>query len=210
MKKLIALLFVLILSGCANGIPTMSYSSTTPEALENTEKLFVGVPVLLSMEGSSARLNEDWIVTVKHNSLIMGLQGVESYEHPTCDIALIKSKGDNVVPTGKLYSNDKVVHVGYPVGMPLSVNEGVYLGDTSVRGWGECSYSATTGVVMSGMSGGGVYNAAGELVGVNHGFATGELVWPDGRTADSPAVFLSLFAVEDWIEEVTGLKLYAN
>lgn len=210
MKKLISLLFVLILSGCANGIPTMNYSSTTPEALENTEKLFVGIPFLLGMEGSTARLNEDWVITVKHNSAIMDVQGLESYEHPTCDVALIKSKGTNFVPVGKVYTNEDLVHVGYPLGLPLAVNEGTYVGDVNIEGWGDCMYSATTAVVMGGMSGGGVYNSNGELVGVNHGFVPGEVLWPDGRKIDSPAVFLSLLAVEDWIEDVTGLELYAN
>lgn len=198
----ILLLVTLVMTGCANGLPDVN-GNIQDDIEKNNEKIFVGIPFFMGMEGSTARLDDQWLVTAAHNKPILEVTGKEVFYHPTCDIALIRKDGDTNHSIGVVYPGQSVTHIGYPLGLPLSSSKGVYVGDVNVDGWENCQMSGTTGVIMQGMSGGGVYNEAGELIGVNHGFASGDVAWPE-QSIHSPAVFVSLYAVRDWLESVTG------
>ena len=164
-----------------NGLPSYDYSSAPKGIIDNTQKIFIGIPVLLAMEGSTARYNKDWLITAGHNKFIESLNSKNFIRHPTCDIALIHnsvdSKHDNSVGLGKIYSNEPVWLVGYPGFSPIAVNKATYNSDfkgglTGSKSESNCQYSAFNGVAISGMSGGGVYNKDGKLSGIITGIAT--------------------------------------
>lgn len=193
---------VMTLTGCANGIPNINTEIDHGIEVSN-EKIFVGIPLFASLEGTTARLDSEWIVTAAHNKLILSMTKDEVYYHPTCDIALIRSQGTSYTEVGKVYEGQLVTHVGYPIGLPLSTGKGSYVGEIVAINRGPCQMSATTGVLMSGMSGGGTYNHRNELVGVNHGYAWGDVQFPN-VTVSQPAIFVSLYRVRDWLTEITG------
>lgn len=107
---------------------------------------------------------------------------------------------------GKVYENETLTTIGYPVGLPLASTQGNYVGEIDVDNW-DCTMSASTNVTMGGMSGGGVFNDKGELVGVVHGFISGDVVW-SSKSVKSPSVFLSLYAVKGWLTEMTGVEYF--
>ena len=90
--------------------------------------------------------------------------------------------------------------------MPLAKNEGVVIGDVVSSSRPNCVASYTDGVIMSGMSGGGVYNDKGELVGVNVGFSL-VATKKDGEKTNMPTIFQSLNAVKGWVKEITGIDV---
>lgn len=208
-------LAVSILTGCvSSGIPTPHIAGEN-DAARNTEKIFLGVPPLLSLEGSVARLNSEWLITAAHNKPILEGTGREVFYHPTCDVALVREKGDNVVDVGKLYTNDNVSVAGYPIYMPLSISEGKYHTDVDLDAgsypYPDCVYSLTDAASAQGMSGGGVYNENEELVGVYVGILS-DLKFHDAGNEHlndkTLSAFIYLGVVRDWIEDVTGTKLY--
>lgn len=220
MKKLNLLLpsvSCLILAGCAANGFYEGYSSTTPEHIEDyNQKVFLGIPFALAFEGSSVRINEEWVATVAHNKII--LLGREVYYHPRCDFALIRDKTDkkeDYPKVGYIYENDgynEIYHIGYPLFAPLSSHKGNYLGDVT-NPTDNCYYSATDGTVIGGMSGGGVYNKHGDVVGVTTGVMYKNIKWDktvNKREQMAPAVFMSFLAVEDFIHEVTGIEYYPD
>lgn len=206
MLKFYVLVFYLLLSGCSSNLV---FSADIGEAIgHNNQKIFIGIPVLASLEGSMARLDENWILTAKHNKVILSVQGREVYYHPYCDIALVRSDGTVHASVGMVLNGQDILHVGYPIGLPLSASRGKYVGDVFVQDWDGCQMSATTGVVSSGMSGGGVYNDHEQLIGINHGYVSGSVTWPNGEKVSHPAIFVSLYAVKDWLQQVTGKDYY--
>jgi hypothetical protein len=210
MKALSIIVASLLMVGCqSNGKIYHDTSLITNKEIENTEKIFAGVPVLLSMEGSTARLDENWVVTAAHNKPIFIAQGkLDVIYHPTCDIAIYRSKGDNTVKVGTAYNGDTVNHVGYPMGLPMSVSQGQIVGSVNMEEYPECTMVATTGTIAKGMSGGGVYNDAGELIGINQGFADSDMVWPDGTKLSNGGVYMHLSTVKDWLKEHTGVDYF--
>jgi len=197
-----ALPMTIILTGCANGIPDIT--SEKPEAVvRRTRKMFVGVPVLLSMEGSFVALDDKYAVTVAHNKAILDFQNKEYWIHPTCDIAVFRNDSDETANVGLVYKGEAIYHSGYPIGLPMAYNEGSYTGEVDMNDRKGCTQSLTSSVIMQGMSGGGAWNSKGELVGVNVGY-TNYVTFPDGSIQESPGVFQSLYGVKDWLKEVTG------
>lgn len=207
MKRILSLVGMsIILSGCAANGFYEGVASGTPENIKaETEKNFIGVPLLLSMEGSSAKYDNEWRVTVAHNKLL--LVGKEVYYHPKCDFAMYRDKSEGEEPViGLVYEDQKTYHAGYPIGMVFSSHEGKYIGEANdLRD--DCIYSTSDTTMISGMSGGGVYNEFGELVGVNVGIMYGELDFQNGKKANSPGVFMSINRMKDFVEEVTGKKV---
>lgn len=210
MKSLKLMTSLVLLLGCSSGSLVVD-NYLTNNIVTTNEKIFVGVPLLLGLEGSSVRLNDEWVLTAAHNSPILFLQGYREGEdvfyHPTCDVALVKEKGKGRNEIGLVYQGEKVTHVGYPIAGILSHNEGEYLADIVSHGWEECQMSASSSDVSKGMSGGGVYNEKGELVGITHGIAYGVVKWENGLSHNYPAVFTSIYVIQDWLYELTGEKL---
>lgn len=200
-----------LLMGCVmNGVPNITLTSS--EVTKRVEKIFVGVPILLAVEGSSARLDEEWFVTAAHNKLILDSTKGEVYYHPTCDIALVKEEGlgSEVAP---LVVNESLRLVGYPLGLPISINSGTHIGFVNIADYVNCTATdITTATTISGMSGGGVYNNSDQLVGVVGGVITDDLYINGGlydkQTLTTSTYFTNLYEVREWLTEVTGNEYF--
>jgi hypothetical protein len=205
-KFLMATILLLSPSCIANGFYEGVASGTPKNVLSENKKIFIGVPLLLSLTGSSAKYNNEWYVTAAHNKPLLG--GKEAYYHPVCDFAIFRNKSDKgkEPKLGYVFKNEDTYHVGYPVGMLISSHKGKYIGEVFNPG-DKCIYSASDATTISGMSGGGVYNKYGELVGVNIGIMQGAIEWPNGKVEFSPSIFMSINTVKIFIEEVTGSKV---
>lgn len=199
-----------VVIGCAS-VQEESFLQEHPQVKNNSEKIFIGVPSLLALEGTTVRLNEEWMLTAGHNKLILMAQGYKEGEnvfyHPTCDVALIREHGVGGSEIGLLYSGEYVYHTGYAMLQGFKVWKGEYLGDIVAYGWEDCYMSASSAENASGMSGGGVYTKDGTLVGITHGTASGLVQWENGRVASYPSVFTPLYSVKDWLFEMTGEEL---
>lgn len=191
------LAIALLIAGCGNG-PMVNVE--VPSVVEaNVYKKFIGVPVLLSVEGSYVRINDDWVLTASHNWPLFALN--EWVKHPDCDIALVKIKGNGGLDGALVYLNGRVFHSGYPIASGFTSTAGNYIGDVVTPGYPNCQMSASTGTIASGMSGGAVTNENGELVGIIHGFATETVEWPH-TSHHKPVVWTSINVVQDWIDEI--------
>ncbi|AZU97886.1 hypothetical protein [Vibrio phage LP.1] len=200
MKKLLLTAAIAVtVTGCANRpIETVS---DHPVNADLVEKVFIGVPVMLSAEGSTVRLNEEWVLTVAHNWPI--LVGRDVYYHPECDFALVRDSGEGKATTDYAYFGETVYMTGYPLAMPFTVTKGDVIHDFVYEA-DKCLYTAIDSTMIKGMSGGGVFDSDGNLVGVNVGWADGLITWPDGRSYHNPALMMTIAAMEEWIEEITG------
>lgn len=210
MKNLLVPMSLVLLCGCVNGIPTIS--TTTNAITENTEMVMFGVPILAGISASAARLDENWMVTAAHADTIIKLTGKEVFYHPTCDIALYRSKGTNTVPLGTLKLNDTVTHLGYYAGLLLVANEGKFVSTITKVESPNCKADVvTTASAGGGMSGGGVYNSKGELVGITDAMYHETMVIqgnPEMKEVVAPTSFISLSDVAPWLTEVTGKEYY--
>ena len=208
LKKKLAISSIAILpllTGCAmNGLPNPA--PELPDSIvEGVEKIYAGIPFALAFEASRVRLDNEWALTAAHNELILTLTGQEYYIHPNCDVALVRLDGKQPnYKFGLAKAFKKVTHVGYPAYMPQSSGEGIYFMDVIVENYPECMKSMTTGSMMTGMSGGGVFNDKNELVGINHGWYNFNSFEHEGVIYDSPSVFVSFLPIIDWIEAITG------
>ncbi|CAL9962169.1 protease [Vibrio phage D148] len=211
-NMLMALMAVFALSGCAaNGIPTPSLQSNA--MTDGVEKIFVGIPVMASIEGSTARLDEEWFVTAAHNRLILDSTGHEVYYHPTCDIALVREKGISA-EVAKVVENEEISVVGYPVNYPtITVNEGKHIGFVRIQAYRDCdAFEMSTATTMSGISGGGVYNKDHQLIGVIDGIIYQSLPIVggdfDGQNVSNTSYFTNLYEVRGWLTEITGKEYF--
>ncbi len=199
MKRIfhISLIALLLVIGCSNGsIVNIKPPNNVEEVVF---KKFIGVPMLLSMEGSYVALNNEWVLTAKHNRLLF--IGYEFIGHPECDVALVRINSELRVGTDNIYTEQASYFSGYPIGSGFTSTAGYYVGDITVPGE-DCAYSAATNHVSSGMSGGAVTNANGDLVGIIIGFQRGMIEWEDGRSHNRPSVFISINYIQDWIDSV--------
>lgn len=188
------LAIALLITGCSNG-PIVNVE--VPQNVEaSVYKKFIGVPVLLAVEGSYVRINEDWILTAAHNWPLFPIH--KMIKHPDCDIALVNMKGSGGLDDALVYPNGRVFHSGYPLGSGFTSTAGNYLGDVFVKGYPNCQMSASTGAIAGGMSGGAVTNEDGELVGIIHGFANHSIKWPH-ESHYKPVIWTSINYVQDWI-----------
>ncbi|EGQ9284601.1 hypothetical protein F7U66_01840 [Vibrio parahaemolyticus] len=194
---------IVILLGCANRLVS-PITKTNEQQTQRTEKIFLGIPGVLSFEGSAVRLNEEWMLTAKHNFPILSLRK-EVHYHPRCDLALYRDPTDEPfedVKIGTVYSGEPIQATGYPMYYPLTTTHGTF--DLNVKltfnQYENCTFSAGGFGVMSGMSGGGIWHSeTGHLVGITHGFA----IFPV-KEYGLVGLFVALQDLDEWFIEVTG------
>ncbi|AGG57812.1 hypothetical protein VPBG_00040 [Vibrio phage helene 12B3] len=205
-------LLTLTLLGCVsmNG-SFVGVDEDTPEGVTNlVEKKFIGIPLVLGMEGNAVRLNSEWMITAKHNNLLIKETLIS---HPECDVAVYRDYDPSYgqTPTGLLYEEQDAFVVGYPpTPFPLTSQKGNYLGEVDNLSWkGDCLFSALDASAVSGMSGSGVFSDKGELVGITHAVMDSKVTFSNGEKV-RPTLFLPLLRVKDWLYETTGVKLGEN
>jgi hypothetical protein len=115
---------------------------------------------------------------------------------PDKDLCLLHAPGLVAEParlgkTASLKVGDPVYAVGAPQGLELSLSEGII---SQLRGGGSHPIIQTTVAISPGSSGGGLFNAKGELVGITTFRMKGEQS-------------LNFALPVEWIGEVTGRKI---
>lgn len=205
MKKQGLLLAVsMLMSGCTfNGFLTPSLD------LKDEELKFAGIPFVIGMSGSSVRIDDKWVLTSAHNDFILES---EWFIHPSCDIAIFKDekKGAKKMVMEQAVPNEEINSKGFfSVFMMPTKTKGIYTEDFYNY---SCEVGLTNAPIGSGMSGGGTYNADGNLLGIN--MAVVENIDVDKNSIPIRAEFRkkSMFVpvctdeVSKWIENITGEK----
>lgn len=198
--KILIVVFCLSLTGCAlNTLPRLS--SVDKPYMDNVQSISIGVPILLGLSGSEVVVNNQYTLSARHNGIVLPDSAIK---HPDCDIAIYPTEGFySGLELGTLNIGAKVFFTGKvaPI-LPKQHLEGVYIGD-AIGVFGKedkCLYSFSTSGNIAGMSGGGVFNEGGELVGIVVGILYGwfEL---DGEVYYNPSIFLRTEYVINWIKE---------
>ncbi|MDS1821642.1 serine protease [Vibrio parahaemolyticus] len=202
--KFTGIILSLGLMGCSNGT-LHNYNSDSV----TIDTQLIGIPWLLGGYGSSIPLTEDLSLTAKH---------VASYDysntisyHPTCDVAIIEreNRGKNIPSLGTIEENKPVKTFGRSIINPYKTiyGKGVYLFDihltASELNDDECLISLIDAPVQIGMSGGGVINEKGELVGIISSFLNGKVTSADGVEVKRASTMISTKFIEDWIKMET-------
>lgn len=166
----------------------------------------IGIPFFLGGHGSSVPLTENLSLTAKHIATYT-YNSVVAY-HPDCDIAIIEQKNDknDLVALGDVYPDKSVSTYGRGLTGNLLEGSGKYYLDVNFVDsdlFENCPASVMDAPIQSGMSGGGVFNENGELVGIISGMSGENFKLLDGRelNLERVSVFVSTNFVKGWIEE---------
>ncbi|OLQ85698.1 hypothetical protein BIY21_18890 [Vibrio ponticus] len=197
---LLTLFFLLLAQGCTGANGLLEYGDNkTPEV----NYLPFGIPLLLGGHGTSVPLTENVSITAKHVAQLH--PSLVIAHHPDCDLSLIKQdNSDKPLPTlGIIFSYQPVTTVGTNMWGESLVGEGIYYRDIFLPGhelFARCPASLVDAPVQSGMSGGGVYNANRELVGIISAKAY-EVQLADGTIieTDRVSLFVPLLFARDWL-----------
>jgi hypothetical protein len=166
----------------------------------------IGIPFLLGGHGSSVPLTENLSLTAKHIATYT-YNSVVAY-HPDCDIAIIEQKNnkDELVALGDVYPEQGVSTYGRGLTGNLLEGKGKYYLDVNFIDsdlFKNCPASVMDAPIQSGMSGGGVFNDSGELVGIISGMSGADFKLLDGKelNLERVSVFVSTHFVKKWIAE---------
>ncbi len=201
---MIGLILAMSLTGCflVNGELT-----AVPEKNKPTIKyLPIGIPFLLGGHGSSVPLTENLSLTAKHIATYT-YNSVVAY-HPDCDIAIIEQDNskEDLVALGNIYPEKAVSTYGRGLTGNLLEGVGKYYLDVNFIDsdlFENCPASVMDAPIQSGMSGGGVFNDSGELVGIISGMSGAKFKLLNGQelNLERVSVFVSTNFVKDWIKE---------
>ena len=182
-----------ILSGCisSNGPVQQTYQHSA------NEMVVIGVPMLMGGFGSAVPVNNDYMITAKHVAQLSWDAGV--IYHPACDLALIPRKSSAQPTWGLIYPDQSVIHHGHSlVGTTIS-GEGKYLQDV-VDTNTDCLYSLSDAPVMSGMSGGPVFNEEGEIAGITVAIVNNPEDLQNLKPATRYSQFVPSPLIFDWLD----------
>lgn len=201
---MIGLILAMSLTGCflVNGELT-----AVPEKNKPTIKyLPIGIPFLLGGHGSSVPLTENLSLTAKHIATYT-YNSVVAY-HPDCDIAIIEQDNneEDLTVLGNIYPEKAVSTYGRGLTGNLLEGVGKYYLDVNFIDsdlFENCPASVMDAPIQSGMSGGGVFNDSGELVGIISGMSGAKFKLLNGQelNLERVSVFVSTNFVKDWIKE---------
>lgn len=149
----------LAVSGCV----TSNGNIDTASHHQANKMLVIGVPILLGGFGSGVPISHDYIITAKHVARLSW--DMDVIHHPYCDLSLVRRHSDTVPTWGLIYPDQAVTHQGYSLLGTAVEGKGKYLQDVIDTNT-DCLYSLSDAPVMSGMSGGPVFNPAGEIAGI--------------------------------------------
>ncbi len=203
-NSVIAILIAINLTGCflVNGKLTAVPEKNKPAI----KYLPIGIPFLLGGHGSSVPLTEKLSLTAKHIATY-AYNSVVAY-HPNCDVAIIEQENtkEELVASGYIYPEKYVATYGRGLTGNLLEGTGKYYLDVNFVDsdlFKNCPASVMDAPIQSGMSGGGVYNEKGELVGIISGMSGANFKLLDGKelNLERVSVFVSTNFVKEWIEE---------
>jgi hypothetical protein len=198
-QPLCATLFVILfMSGCTS-IGTTKYAIDLQENKESK-----GIYPSSTVYGTSVSLNALWKITASHNASLFDPAGF--YPHPLCDIALVRTEGTLVqdyfdIYISTLVAESPLIHQGYvDRETAITHTKGTFIDRTIIN---NCPMGSSTAPLYFGMSGGGVYNEAGQLVGINSGYAPQE-----NTTITTISHFTLLCDHKKWIADITGIHSF--
>ncbi len=201
---MIGLILAMSLTGCflVNGELTAVPEKNKP----SIKYLPIGIPFLLGGHGSSVPLTENLSLTAKHIATYT-YNSVVAY-HPDCDIAIIEQDNneEDLTVLGNIYPEKAVSTYGRGLTGNLLEGVGKYYLDVNFIDsdlFENCPASVMDAPIQSGMSGGGVFNDSGELVGIISGMSGAKFKLLDGQelNLERVSVFVSTNFVKDWIKE---------
>lgn len=172
MRILITAITLSLLTGCAG------HTEYSKEAFKRTDLHFIGIPTILGlgMTGSSVPITPEYSFTAAHVAKFM-VYRVKAY-HPTCDLALIYHKNNEVsYPTLRnsgMGENITMYGHSFISALPIESNGKVLTNSTTINQWNKeaCPLYATSAGIVAGMSGGAVYNTQDNtLAGIVEGHA---------------------------------------
>ncbi len=194
LNVVVCMMFIAVLNGCflINGPLEETKETNAPKL----GYLPIGIPFLFGGHGTSVPLTKELSLTAKHVASV-SYQPVVAY-HPKCDVAIVEKQSelDAFPPLGVVNSQGKVFTYGMGLLGDLLVGKGIYYQDVNFVDshiFKACPASITDAAIQSGMSGGGVYNAQGELVGIISGMSSNKFRLLDGTDLgnERTSVFVS-------------------
>ncbi|MGF1766009.1 serine protease [Enterovibrio makurazakiensis] len=205
----ISICALVLLQGCFLINGPLEYAEATygeDTNVPSVNYLPIGIPFLLGGHGSSVPISQELSLTAKHIAQL-DYSSVVAY-HPDCDIAIIKENnvGKSFAPIGTIQRDQATTTVGMGLTGKVLIGEGKYYIDVNFVDsslFARCPASITDAPVQSGMSGGGVFNENGELVGIISGISGSGFKLLDGTDLgnERTSVFVSTLHVKPWLVE---------
>ncbi|MCW8330366.1 serine protease [Photobacterium sp. SDRW27] len=189
------LISTFFLSGCimSNGPVSQASSSNA------NQMVMIGVPLLLGGFGSAVPVNEQYMITAKHVAQLSW--DFDVIHHPYCDLSLIRRHSDYVPTWGLIYPDQPVSHHGHSVLGNKIKGDGKYLQDVIDTNT-DCLYSLSDAPVMSGMSGGPVFNQNGEIAGITVAIVHNPEDLENLRPAIRYSQFVPATLIFDWLDSL--------
>lgn len=181
------------LSGCVMSNGPVSQASNR----NANQMVVVGIPVLLGGFGSAVPISSDYMITAKHVAQLSW--DFDLIHHPYCDLSLIRRRSENVPTWGLIYPDQPVSHHGHSLLGNSIKGDGKYLQDV-VDTNTDCLYSLSDAPVMSGMSGGPVFNADGEIAGITVAIVHNPEDLRNLRPAVRYSQFVPATLIFDWLD----------
>lgn len=181
-----------LLAGCVTSNGTINNSQPNSA----NQMVMIGVPLLLGGFGSAVPVSHEYMLTAKHVAQLSW--DLDVIYHPYCDLALIRRPSQQVPTWGLIYPDQPVTHQGHSLlGTSISGN-GKYLQDVIDTNT-DCLYSLSDAPVMSGMSGGPVFNARGEIAGITVAIVQNPEDLRNLRPAERYSQFVPSTLIFDWL-----------
>lgn len=196
------LLVTFILAGCTGSNGQLRVVEEHPDL----DYELTGVPLLFFGFGTSTPITPELSLTAAHVAKL-NYDKVVAY-HPQCDIALVESRNtlSHQPKFGLVYPRQSVETYGMSPGGNVLKGEGFYRRDLTLvdsRYFDNCPASVMDAPVQDGMSGGGVFNQDGALVGIIAARANPsniQLVNGEPHGLDRISIFVALNFVRGWLD----------
>lgn len=186
-------LILALFSGC---IMSNGPVSQAPGNQAN-QMVVVGVPLLFGGFGSAVPVNEQYMITAKHVAQLSW--DFDVIHHPYCDLSLIRRTSKYTPTWGLIYPDQAVSHHGHSLFGNNIKGDGKYLQDVIDTNT-DCLYSLSDAPVMSGMSGGPVFNPYGEIAGITVAIVHNPEDLRNLRPAMRYSQFVPATLIFDWLD----------
>ena len=214
-RRGMVLAVLVLLAGCATASPA---NPIQPPVLSAADHIHAMRMVTVKLEtarghGSGVIISPDYILTaahvpdhaVGHPMVVLFTDGSSSlatlvWEDEASDTAIMKLATPTKLAPAKLshippHTGDTIYAVGYPLGLPLSVQRGQVVAEEPAGP----SIIVINCTIAPGDSGGPVFNEAGEVVGINDL----QFLEPiDDKGSMAPSAFNGMVGMQFIIDEI--------